>query len=78
MSLFKKIVDKLAGGSSASLEKIKVEAEKRRAAKSSQRMQKVSADNIEGGIASILEKRIKSSETNTSAPAVKDSDKPKT
>jgi hypothetical protein len=78
MSLFKKIVEKLAGGSSASLDKIKVESERRRAAKSSARMPKISADNVEGTVASMLQKRIKSAESSSEQPAVKNDDKPKT
>ncbi|HEY3324478.1 MAG TPA: hypothetical protein VGP72_28765 [Planctomycetota bacterium] len=52
MSLFKKIAEKLAS-ESGELKKIKVEAEKRRAAKSSGELPKVSGDPVDKTIAAL-------------------------
>ena len=53
MSLFKKLAGKFAPGGSGELEKIRLDAEKRRAARSSASLAKVSGDPLEATIASL-------------------------
>jgi hypothetical protein len=69
MSLFEKIFGK-PSASSASLQKIKDDADKRKASKSSASMPKVG--DVEGTVASILEQRINSSEFAKAATAKHD------
>ncbi|HEY3318947.1 MAG TPA: hypothetical protein VGP72_00520 [Planctomycetota bacterium] len=62
MSLFKKLAEKLSASESGELKKIKMEAEKRRAAKSSGELPKVQGDAVDQTISSLAD-RIKESES---------------
>jgi hypothetical protein len=77
MSLFSKLKEKLTGGasgSSASLEKIRAESERRRSAKSSGTLPRVDGEVIVEQTISSLEQRISS---NTYQGVVKNAPKPK-
>ena len=67
MSLFKKLAEKIAGGSSANLERIRTDSERRRAAKSSGMLPKVTGDVIDDTISS-LQQRISSNNYSGSIP----------
>ena len=73
MSLFERIFGK-AGGSSANLQKIKDEADKRKASRSGASLSKVGG--VEGTVASMLEKRINSSEFAKAATSKNDKKSP--